>query len=236
MPHRPATLLTLLLALLLGGCGLAGEDRTPDYRYRLTVEIDTPEGLRTGSSVIEVEQNMGRSAGTGFGKIIMRRIRGEAVAVDLPGGHTLFALLQSEDETDWAGTVMHYLAPKAEDEKFEERFDNVLLIEGERELPRHWPPFAGGLILSGYPMLVRFADIADPKTVEKVDPDKLAAAFGTGVKLRRITVQMTDDPVTTGIEWRLGWLTQTGKLGLETEDHPDIPLGNFRGLFSTQFE
>jgi hypothetical protein len=236
MSSRRSVLLTVLAALVLPGCAVAEEDRTPDYRYRLTVEVDTPEGLRTGSSVIEVEQSMGRSAGTGFGKIIMRRIRGEAVAVDLPGGHTLFALLQSEDETDWAGTVMHYLAPKVEGEKFEEKFDNVLLIEGERELPRHWPPFAGGLILSGYPMLLRFADIADPKTVEKVDPDNFAATFGKGVKLRRVTVQLTDDPVTKGIEKRLGWLTQVGKLGLKAEDHPDIPLGNFRGLFSTEFE
>jgi hypothetical protein len=60
-------------------------------------------------------------------------------------------------------------------------------------------------------MLVRFRDIADPTSVEKVDPDNLAASFGEGVKLRRITVQLTDDPVTTGIEKRLGWLRSVGE-------------------------
>lgn len=189
---------------LLSACG----DETPDYRYRLTVEVETPEGLKTGSSVIEVQQSMGRSAGTGFGEIIMRRVHGEAVSVDLPGGRTLFALLRSEDETDWAGSVMQYVAPKVESKSFKEKFGNMLLIEGERELPRHWPPFAGGLRLSAYPMLVTFTDLSDPTSVAEVDPDDLAATFGPGVRLKRITVQITDDPVTTGIEERLGWLSE----------------------------
>ncbi|ROT95405.1 hypothetical protein EB810_09980 [Altererythrobacter sp. FM1] len=197
------------LALSLPACSLT--DDTPTYRYRLKVEVETPEGLKTGSSVIEVEQSMGRSAGTGFGEIIMRRVHGEAVAVDLPGGRTLFALRRSEDETDWAGNVMQYLAPKIAGEKFSEQFDNVLLIKGEHELPRYWPPFAGGLVLSGYPMLVTFGDLADPTSVALVDPDDLAASFGDGYALKRITVQMTNDPVTTGIEKRLGWLNRFRK-------------------------
>ena len=57
-------------------------------------------------------------------------------------------------------------------------------------------------------MLVTFADRDDPTSVARVDPDDLAASFGEGVKLRRITVQLTDDPVTSGIEERLGWLTE----------------------------
>ena len=56
------------------------------------------------------------------------------------------------------------------------------------------------------PTIVRFRDIADPKSVEQVDPDDLAKSFGPGVKLKSLTVQMTDEPVTTGIEKRLGWL------------------------------
>lgn len=36
-----------------------------------------------------------------------------------------------------------------------------------------------------------------------VDPADFAATFGPGYALRRITVQITDDPVTTGIEQKL---------------------------------
>ncbi|MEN9924232.1 MAG: hypothetical protein RL268_358 [Pseudomonadota bacterium] len=67
------------------------------------------------------------------------------------------------------------------------------------------------------PMLVRFADLRDPKTVERVDPKDLAKSFGPGVQLTRITIAMTDEAVTVGIEERLGgsrtqksWTIQDG--------------------------
>ena len=57
----------------------------------------------------------------------------------------------------------------------------------------------------GEPYFVRFRNIADPKSVEQVDPDDLAKSFGPGVKLKSLTVQMTDEPVTSGIEKRFLW-------------------------------
>jgi hypothetical protein len=60
--------------------------------------------------------------------------------------------------------------------------------------------------LARLPMLVRFGDVNDPKTVERVDPFDLAASFEPGVKLLRATIEMTKDPVTTGIEKTLPWL------------------------------
>ena len=56
------------------------------------------------------------------------------------------------------------------------------------------------------PLLVRFRDINDPRTVERVDANDLAASFGPGVYLKRATIEITRDPVTTGIEKRLAWL------------------------------
>lgn len=212
----------VLAALMLPGCTIA-EDKTPDYRYRLTVEVETPEGVRSGSSVIEITQSMGRSAGTGFGKMIMRRTSGEAVAVDLPGGRTLFALLRSENDIEWAEHVMQFLSPVRPGEPWEERFDNVLLIKGEVELPRNWSmpgPFKNR---SAYPMLVTFGDSADPTSVMEVDPDDLAATFGEGVKLTRITVRLTDHPVTSGIEKRLVWLSGYPEPSLK----PDHDLKDF---------
>ena len=35
-------------AALLGGCGLFGGNR---YRYKMTVEVDTPQGLKSGFAV-----------------------------------------------------------------------------------------------------------------------------------------------------------------------------------------
>ena len=39
------------VAAVLGGCGVLGGN---SYRFKLTVEVETPKGLRTGSSVYEV--------------------------------------------------------------------------------------------------------------------------------------------------------------------------------------
>ncbi|MEX2492944.1 MAG: hypothetical protein WD425_14410, partial [Nitrospirales bacterium] len=57
-----------------------------------------------------------------------------------------------------------------------------------------------------YPLLVTFTDITDPTTVKQVDPDNLAATFGPGVSLKRITLEITDESVTEGkVEQVLGW-------------------------------
>jgi hypothetical protein len=49
-----------------------------------------------------------------------------------------------------------------------------------------------------YPLLVTFTDIADPKTVTRVDSANLAATFGPGYALTSITLEITDEPVTEG--------------------------------------
>jgi hypothetical protein len=196
-----------LAALLLAGCTVA-EDEAPDYRYRLTVEVDTPEGVKAGSSVIQVEQSIGGAASAGglAGGQIYYRVRGEAVAVDLPGGRTLFALLRSDNDIEWSAHVMQGLAPKTQGEPWAKSFDNVLLINKKVEVPRMWPANATLPERSAYPMLVIFGDESDPTSVAEIDPDDLAATFGKGVRLKRVTAELTDDPVTTGIEKRLGWL------------------------------
>jgi hypothetical protein len=83
------------------------------------------------------------------------------------------------------------------------------------------PPAAGGSddIADKWPMLVTFTNLRDPMSVERVDPANLSAQFGEGVRLRRITVQVTDDDVTEGMEERLG------QLGLQPGDGLDSTLG-----------
>ena len=203
MPSGWSIIAVFALVLGLAGCA----DPAPDYRYRLTVEVDTPQGLRSGSSVIEVEQRLVRPGSNPTGTGVERRVRGEAVAVDLPGGRTLFALLRSDNDVDWASHVLPFLAPRVAGESFEQQLDDVLSLEGEVVLPRMFPPVGHIETRSAYPMLVTFGDLSDPTSVERVDPDDLAASFGEGYALHRMTVQMTDDPATTGIEERLAWFS-----------------------------
>ena len=203
-------------SLALAACSGA-DDSAPDYRYRLTVEVDTPEGLKTGSSVIEVEQRLVRPGSNPAGAAVERLVRGEAVAVDLPDGRTLFALLRSDNNVEWAAYVMQALAPRTRGERFEQQLDNMLVLKGEKALPRMFPPVGHLEERSAYPMLVNFGDTDDPTTVELIDPDNLTATFGEGVSLKRITVQITEEPVTAGIGQRLKWLSKYPEPRLDPE-------------------
>lgn len=232
--RRLGSWLAILAASALIGWWLT-YDPTPAYRYRLTVEVETPEGLRTGSSVIEVETSVASSFSIPSPGLVSHRVRGEAVAVDLPGGRTLFALLRSENDIDWASRVMFMLAPEAPktaSDPFQARFDNMLKLKRSIVLPRTWPPVAHLPESSAYPMLVTFDNLADPSSVEQVDPSDFAASFGEGVRLKRITVQLTDDPVTKDIVGRLPWLGRIQDMNLALEDFPEgFPVGDFSGLF-----
>src|SRR3546814_12102512 len=67
---------------------------TDTLRYRMTVEVETPTGVRSGSSVIETTITKGPRTGQGSG--LTATMKGEAIAVDLGSGQTLFALLNGD--------------------------------------------------------------------------------------------------------------------------------------------
>ncbi len=54
------------------------------------------------------------------------------------------------------------------------------------------------------PMLVTFDDITKPQTVREVDPEDLTAVFGEGVRLKAVTLEVTEGRV----EGVLGWLDE----------------------------
>ncbi len=200
-------------------CGALGRS-LPTYRYRLTLEVETPEGLRTGSSVIEIRAQVADRPILPDANALNVQVTGEAVTVDLGKRGLLFALLRSEEAAGWAGGVMELVTPRPPHVDGENAYVTwhkaMLANKGLHELPRNaitnqrpWRNPKPGDPPKDYPMLVRFKDVSDPATVERVDPDDLATSFGARVNLRRITVELTDDPVTAGIEMKLGWLGRT---------------------------
>ena len=184
-------------AMLLSGCDVnsptMGFIWQEPYYPKLKVEVETPEGIKTGYSVIEVKWD---KAGRGF------NVRGEAVAVDLPKGETLFVLLGSGSSGDWAA-YLHQIV-KLENSPEDQALYYSRIAANRQVWPitgDHLPPWVDDR--TNYPYFVRFRDIKDPKTVERVDPADLAKTFGPGVKLKSFTLQMTDEPVTEGIAERL---------------------------------
>jgi len=54
-----------------------------------------------------------------------------------------------------------------------------------------------------YPEFVQFENLNEPMSVKSV---YFEDSFGKGVHLKEVTIEMTDDPVTTGIEKWLPWI------------------------------
>lgn len=194
----------ILGRLLIGIASIVattGCDVVPSrYRARMTVEVETPQGLRTGSSVLEILAGKTMSLTPESAKAQVE-LHGEAVAVDLPGGETLFALLRTaiNDQS------LQRAITAALDPNFEGGAEGFL-----ESVPKLGRPENVGrsavLPASSYPVLVRFRNIADPKSVEAVDPNNLPGRSEAGVALRRITVTVTNGAVTSEIEKRLPWL------------------------------
>jgi hypothetical protein len=122
--------------------------------------------------------------------------RGEAVMVQLHDGRILFALLSPDVHQTVNAAFGSGIAAKlaARDE------GKVVVLAPPVQPEATWGE-------SGYPRLVRFVDLTDPSTAEKIVPTNLASSFGSGTSLKQITVQMTDEPVTSRVESYLPWLS-----------------------------
>ena len=204
------------MAALLSGCG---NYAPASYRTKLTVEVQTPNGMRTGSGVLEVTASKNlrltseEHAGSGG-------LRGEAIAVELPEG-PIFALLipATSDRANGLGApitlTLSGVVPKNVDE----------YVAAVRKLGKG--SHRAELQRREWPMLVRFRDINDPKSVEQVDPET--------VGVRRIRLETTRDAVTTGNEKQLGWLTiLKGNYLHGGFTGRDAPLGLDGTAFSTE--
>jgi len=195
-----------VFALLLTGCNTAPRR----FHERLTLFVDTPLGLKSGSSVVEYEIGFQDGWWGGLaGHMLLPGIRGEAVVVDLGQSGSLFALLNNDETRRWSakrGAIAWVAFPGLESKaKADARGDSTYRLAYFMDALNRLKPKAD-IDIDSLPLLVRFRDPNDPKTVERVDPNDLAASFGAGVKLVRATEEITDDRLTTGIEKRLPWL------------------------------
>ena len=181
-------------ATLLSGCLKS----RVSLRYRLTLEVRTPGGIKTGSSVLQntlsgqsIIPLPGDIGGSGF--------IGEAPTVDLGSGRFLFAVLA---DPLWRRNVFEIVSKVLS-------YPELKLVrpdEGTMDRMKKAAETKPSAILrrEHYPMLVTFADVNDPSSVKEVSPDNLAASFGAGYALEKITFQAVDEktPLTTGFKER----------------------------------
>ena len=73
------------------------------------------------------------------------------------------------------------------------------------------------IVPNDLPDLVTFADVNDPATVIEIDRNDLQATLGAGISWNEITLESTDEPITTGIDEKLPWLPDYRKNNLRLD-------------------
>ncbi len=169
-------------------------------RYKITVNVETPEGLISGSAITEVRN---------WDSVLLEsisppevvnpaKVRGEAVVVDLGKRGILFALLKG-----------YKFGENYSDRILYETFGGGTNISGLRELRRLKAGQKATLPPYHYPMLVTFKDLNNPKTVAPIfqaEDVKLEELFGEGVHVRDITIEITDENIVWKVKSYIPWL------------------------------
>jgi hypothetical protein len=180
--HKVLTGLFIALLAIIGWWKVEFPSAT--WRYKLTVTVETPEGLKTGYAVREVSGSA-QPGLMGVEAKVYHKVKGEAVVVDLGHDKYLFALM----DVDGSYRAVRDTFP----------FSSV----NDGDYVRYYASLKAGptkVLPANVPTLVTFKDIKDPKTVTQVDPNNLAATFGAGVTLKDVIIEMTDEDVTREVD------------------------------------
>ncbi len=233
-----------VLVLAVAGAMIAWNIAYPSgtWRYKMTVTVETPEGLKSGSAVREVHAYI-QPAMLGADKKLFIDVEGEAVVVDLGKRGNLFALLKGAGRygEDYAGYIAYLAFPQ---------YSQKISSPGMVRLFPSLKDQRSVLPLDLYPLMVTFKDTKDPKTIEPVmdikmqddtnipeserkavvNADNFSKLFGSGVKLKEIVVETTKEPVTVKVETSLPWLVEHQNKTLSGERYnylgSESPLAN----------
>ena len=197
---------TIALAVALALAAFIWNYPSAVVRYRLTLHAEADGKPVEGSGVVEVRYETGIKFLTETEYNV--RFRGEAVVLDLGEKGLVFALLRAgQDSRSEPATIVlraFNFSGGAMPIPAQDGIHQVRRLSGKADLP-----------LTSLPLLVRFRNVNDPLTVEKVDPLDLAASLGPGVKLTRATLEIISnrsvpqsEPITTAIRQRLEWLNR----------------------------
>ncbi len=185
----------VVLVLGVGAVAYAMSDVyvSGEWRYKITIAIETPEGIKKGSAVREVS-NSASSIKLGFPESHNSAdVRGEAVVIDLGEKGLVFGIISKRSQRE----LYEAFPSKA----------GATTVEGIKHF-NSLPIGKKSFIVNNTLTLVRFSDITDPKTIEivynnrlqdgKKAVDKLDEIFGHGVLLSSVEIELTNEDITKG--------------------------------------
>ncbi|MGL4310846.1 MAG: hypothetical protein ACRCSU_10190 [Paracoccaceae bacterium] len=182
----------LVIAAVAGAVYVLFYPTKYQWRQKLTLTVETPAGEVSGASVTEVFTRRVAKILPEAGSV-KSSFHGEAIVVEVVPGRYLFALI-----SNGLGWVDEPYGTTKVGSTYEENMRFIMNQIGKPPVP---------MPEESLPILVTFDNINDPATVREVDPKNLAASFGPGVRLKSVTIRITDEPVTEGrVEALLNWL------------------------------
>jgi hypothetical protein len=198
------------------------------YRYKVIVEVETPQGIKTGSSVVQVYTTESMESL----KVVSSNglyIKGEGTIVDIAEGKTLFVLLNGAPSEGNPHALIYNAIPPHPTINTMKYYGTLKNAKGI--LPR-----------DKYPRMVYFEDINKPISVKEVNPDNMEEFFGKGVKIKQITVETTKDKLEWKMEKKLPWLSEYYNKRLNGDRYSSTDAKNrfantmASGLFATKKE
>ena len=191
-------------------------------RYRLTIEVQDGDQIKTGSSVVEASYGVVPDWLPVGPSTYLSKMVGNAPTVDLGEKGMLFLTFESVSrnsdkirernkqffcamEDIWCLPFAAYGGPgTGVDTNIQKRaavLNSLVRKRGPGDVP-----------FAVLPQLGRFRDINNPLSLVTVSPFDLAASFGAGVELKRVILQQTNDPVTPPPENWPQWLKEKGQM------------------------
>lgn len=187
-------LISSLGALFLGSCG--GDPNSAEVRWRMTVEVETPDGTRTGSSVWSWELSRPTLA---LASPYEGQFRGEAVAVELPNGSVLFALVRDQEQVP-ERQFRKLRSSRDKEDRIADLRDIADHVGATKRLACAAPETGNNSYDYDFPILVTFTNPGDPLSVVEVDYHNANAVLGEGCGVHSITASITEDEVTNQID------------------------------------
>lgn len=195
---------------------------TREWNQKLTIEIQTPDGVRSGSSVTRIFWKPLRKSHLFFhpsyGRIWTQT--GDGFAIDIGNKDYLFISIRNGSNMNMA--ELYFLVANKPIKKFSggTQFAPTLPEFKGLSTPEAMSVFIKGkswpLSVTQIPAAYRFRDLNDPLSVENVKLDELESAYGSGYSFKSARVDITNESTTcNSIETLLPWIRNDFKGALD---------------------
>lgn len=207
-------MLAILATIPAAGCNLLRDSSTLKFRFDL--EIDTPTGIKTASSVMQAVMKGGVpiyraiDPGTYY-------VRGQAPYAEIAPGRFIFVPLGQPMNTEQMLYVledflMDWTGPGSK-ANWRDSFPAA-----KRDLP------SGEIGVDRLPLMVTFGSVRQPSTVERVRPEQFDTVFEDGVRLRRAKVTIVPDRS----DLSKGFADRFPQIAAHTDNFKQVQLGGPR--------